>query len=55
MFTRESAMVYRNVSLGVETAGGIVIVSDLGALQAKIRQYTAITAMVTLRSVLATF
>jgi PAS domain S-box-containing protein len=54
-FQGDSVALYRGVSLGGEKAGGIVIVSDLDALQAKIRQYTSISLVVILLSVLATY
>jgi signal transduction histidine kinase/CheY-like chemotaxis protein len=54
-FQEESATVYRSISLGGETAGAITIISDLGALHAKIRQYTKISGAVIFVSVLATF
>jgi PAS domain S-box-containing protein len=54
-FEKESLTLYRTVSLGGEKAGSIAIISDLGALQAKIRQYTEISVVVILLSVLATY
>ena len=54
-FDRNSLTLYRSVSLGGEKAGTIAIVSDLGALQARIRQYTEISLIVILISVLATY
>ena len=54
-FDRDSLTLYRSVSLGGEKTGTIEIVSDLGALQTKIRQYTEISIMVILLSVLATY
>jgi hypothetical protein len=54
-FTKDSATVDRNISLGGEQAGAIAIISDLDALQAKIRQYTEISAAVIFASLLATF
>jgi signal transduction histidine kinase/CheY-like chemotaxis protein/HAMP domain-containing protein len=54
-FDRKAATVRRNIALNGETAGEIVIVSDLDALHAKIRQYTEISAAVMLASILATF
>ena len=54
-FEKDSLTLYRTVSLGGEKTGAIAIVSDLGALQAKIRQYTEISVMVILFSVLATY
>ena len=54
-FEKDALTLYRTVSLGGEKAGAIAIVSDLGALQAKIRQYTEISIVVILFSVLATY
>jgi PAS domain S-box-containing protein len=54
-FGKNSLTLYRAVSLGGERAGSIAIISDLGALQAKIRQYTEISVVVILFSVLATY
>jgi hypothetical protein len=54
-FEKDSLTLYQTVSLGGEKAGAIAIVSDLGALQAKIRQYTEISVGVILFSVLATY
>jgi PAS domain S-box-containing protein len=54
-FEKNSITLYRTVSLGGEKAGVIAIVSDLGALQAKIRQFTEISVMVILLSVTATY
>jgi signal transduction histidine kinase/DNA-binding response OmpR family regulator len=54
-FQKESAILYRKISFGGETAGAIAIISDLNALHAKIRQYTEIAAIVMLMSALATF
>jgi signal transduction histidine kinase/CheY-like chemotaxis protein len=54
-FEKDSLTLYRAVSLGGEKAGAIAIISDLGALQAKIRQYTEISVVVILFSVLATY
>jgi PAS domain S-box-containing protein len=53
-FESQSLTLFRSVYLGVEKAGAIAIVSDLGALRAKIRQYTEISALVLLLSMLAT-
>src|SRR5580698_3029423 len=47
-FQENSLTLYRSVSLGSEKTGNIVIISDLGALQAKIRQYTEISVVVIL-------
>jgi signal transduction histidine kinase/CheY-like chemotaxis protein len=54
-FGKDALTLYRAVSLGGEKAGAIAISSDLGALQAKIRQYTEISVVVILFSVLATY
>jgi PAS domain S-box-containing protein len=54
-FSRDSLTLYRNVSLGGEKTGAIAIISDLGALNAKIRQYTEISITVILCSFLATY
>src|SRR5580658_7830766 len=54
-FQKDSLTLYRSVSLGSEKTGNIVIISDLGALQAKIRQYTEISVVVILFSVLVTY
>jgi PAS domain S-box-containing protein len=54
-FGKDSLTLYRTVSLGGEKAGAIAIISDLGALQAKIRQYTEISIVVILISVLVTY
>ncbi len=54
-FASDSLTLYRRVALDGRNAGSIAIVSDLGALHAKIRQYTGISALVILLSVLATF
>ena len=54
-FTKNSLTLYRTVSLGGEKVGAIAIISDLGALQAKITQYTEISVVVILFSVLATY
>ena len=54
-FESDSVTVYRPISLANETVGWISITSDLGALQAKIRQYTEISVVVIFVSVLATF
>ncbi len=55
VFGKNSLTLYRTVSLGGERAGSIAIISDLGALQAKIKQYTEISVVVILFSVLATY
>ena len=54
-FEKDALILYRTVSLGGEKTGAIALVSDLGALQAKIRQYTEISIVVILFSVLATY
>jgi PAS domain S-box-containing protein len=54
-FQKDSLTLYRSVSLGREKTGNIAIVSDLGALEAKIRQYTEISVVVILFSVLVTY
>ena len=54
-FQSDSVVLCRGVSLGGEKAGTIVIVSDLEALQEKIRQYTMTSVVVILLSVLATY
>src|SRR4029077_13117093 len=45
---------YRSVSRASEKTGNIAIISDLGALQAKIKQYTAISVVGILSCILAT-
>src|SRR5580704_3015475 len=54
-FEKNSLTLYRSVSLGGEKVGAIAIISDLGALQAKMTQYTEISVVVILFSVLATY
>jgi signal transduction histidine kinase/DNA-binding response OmpR family regulator len=54
-FESDSLTLYRTVSLDKGNAGSIAIVSDLGALHAKMRQYAGISTLVILLSVLATF
>jgi hypothetical protein len=54
-FGKDSLTLYRTVSLGGEKTGAIAILSDLGALQAKIRQYTEISLVVILISILVTY
>jgi two-component system sensor histidine kinase/response regulator len=54
-FEENSLTLYRTVLLGGEKSGAIAILSDLGALQAKIRQYTQISVLVILISVLVTY
>jgi signal transduction histidine kinase/DNA-binding response OmpR family regulator len=53
-FESQSLTLFRSVYLGGEKAGTMAIVSDLGALRAKIRQYTEISVLVLLLSMLAT-
>ena len=53
-FSPEALTLNRTVSMGGEKIGGIAIVSDLTALRAKMREYTEISALVLLLSVLAT-
>jgi signal transduction histidine kinase/DNA-binding response OmpR family regulator len=55
MFGKDSLTLYRTIFLGGEKAGAIAIISDLGALQAKIRQYTEISVVVILISILVTY
>jgi len=55
IFGKESVILYRTVSLGGEKSGAIAIISDLGALEEKFRQYTEISIIVILLSVLATY
>ena len=54
-FQKDSLTLFRAVSLGGEKTGAIAIISDLGALQAKIKQYTEISVVVILFSILATY
>jgi PAS domain S-box-containing protein len=53
-FSSESLTLYRTISMGGDKIGSIAIVSDLTALQAKMREYTKISALVLILSVLAT-
>src|SRR6202030_2591689 len=53
-FEAKSVTLGQVIFLSGEVAGSIVVVSDLDALRAKIRQYTEITALVIILSVLAT-
>jgi len=55
IFGKESVILYQTVWLGGEKSGAIAIISDLGALQEKFRQYTEISIIVILLSVLATY
>jgi PAS domain S-box-containing protein len=54
-FGKQSLTLYRTIFLGGEKAGTIAIVSDLGSLHAKVRQYTEISVLVLLFSVIATY
>jgi PAS domain S-box-containing protein len=54
-FQKDSLTLFRAVSLGGERTGAIAIISDLGALQAKIKEYTGISVVVILFSILATY
>src|SRR5579859_1239185 len=54
-FGKNSLSVFRTFSLSGDKTGSIAIISDLGALQANVRQYTEISAVVILISVLATY
>ena len=54
-FEKNSLTLFRTVSVATEKTGAIAIISDLDALQANIRQYTMISAVVILISVLATY
>src|SRR5713226_8991871 len=53
-FSPEALTLNRTLSMGGEKIGGIAIVSDLTALRAKMREYTEISALVLLLSVLVT-
>ncbi len=53
-FEAQSVTLSQVISLSGETAGSIVLISDLDALHAKIREYTEIAALVILLSVVAT-
>src|SRR5260370_15904709 len=53
-FAKDSLTLHRTISIGGERIGGIAIVSDLTALQAKMREYTKISGLVLLFSVLTT-
>jgi signal transduction histidine kinase/CheY-like chemotaxis protein len=55
VFGKDSLTLYRTVFLGGEKAGAIAILTDLGALQAKMRQYTQISVVVILISILVTY
>jgi len=54
-FSTDSLTLYRSLSVGGQKAGTIVIVSDLGLLRAKLREYAEIAAVVLLLSIVATF
>src|SRR5215472_12867768 len=54
-FSADELILHRSIFAGREKIGGIAIVSDLTALQAKIREYTKITALVLLISILVTW
>jgi signal transduction histidine kinase/DNA-binding response OmpR family regulator len=54
-FSADSLTLYRSLSVGGQRAGMIVIVSDLGLLRAKLREYGEIAAVVLLLSMVATF
>src|SRR5258708_18756695 len=54
-FSAESLTLYRSLSAGGQRAGTIVIVSDLGLLHARLREYAEIAAVVLLLSILASF
>jgi signal transduction histidine kinase len=54
-FSADSLTLYRSLSVGGQRAGTIVIVSDLGSLRAKLREYAKIAAVVLLLSIVATF
>ena len=54
-FGADSLTLYRGLSVGGQKAGTIVIVSDLGLLRAKLREYAEIAAVVLLLSIVATF
>jgi signal transduction histidine kinase/CheY-like chemotaxis protein/uncharacterized membrane protein affecting hemolysin expression len=53
-FEAQSVTLSQVISLSGETAGAIVLISDLDALHAKIRQYTEIAALVIFLSVVTT-
>ncbi len=54
-FSADSLTLYRSLSAGGQRAGTIVIVSDLGLLRARLREYAEIAAVVLLLSILASF
>jgi signal transduction histidine kinase/CheY-like chemotaxis protein len=53
-FEAQTVMLSQVISLSGENAGSIVLISDLDALHAKIRQYTEIAALVIFLSVVTT-
>jgi two-component system sensor histidine kinase/response regulator len=54
-FSADSLTLYRSLSAGGQRAGTIVIVSDLGLMHARLREYAEIAAVVLLLSIVATF
>ncbi len=54
-FEKDSLLLYQPISLGRENTGAIAIVSDLGVLQALIRQYTEVSVVVIVFSILVTY
>jgi two-component system, sensor histidine kinase and response regulator len=54
-FSADALTLYRSLSVGGQRAGTIVIVSDLGLLRAKLREYAGIAAVVLLLSIVAAF
>ncbi|MGC1620865.1 MAG: response regulator [Candidatus Acidiferrum sp.] len=54
-FEKDSLILYQPISLGRENTGAIAIVSDLGALQALIRQFTGVSLVVIVFSILVTY
>ena len=54
-FGKDSLILFRTVSFRGEKTGTMAIISDLGALQAKMRQYTKISFLVILISILVTY
>lgn len=55
VFRQDSLTLFRSVSLGGEKIGTIAIISDLSALQANVRQFTEISALIILLSVMVTY
>src|SRR5947209_170167 len=55
VFDKESVTLYRSIWLDGSKAGSIAIVSDLSALQSKMREYRGISALVLLISIVITF